>query len=99
LPIDCRTPPVGRSTIIYGYTRENMGDAQPERYMRCLFARFDDIPARRVAWRAIPKDLGIEGMLLSVRAPLYLLAHSVELRRAHRDDPPRAHGSNRPFPG
>jgi toxin ParE1/3/4 len=37
------------------------GDAQAERYLRGLFTRFEDIAAHRVAWRAVPKELGADG--------------------------------------
>lgn len=46
---------------IYAYTREIWGQAQAERYVRDLFARFDDIAARRVAWRSIPAEFGLTG--------------------------------------
>jgi toxin ParE1/3/4 len=46
---------------IYLYTRESWGEAQAERYIRGLFARFDDIAARRAAWRAIPPEFGVDG--------------------------------------
>ncbi len=46
---------------LYRYSRATWGDAQAERYLRGLFARFDDIVARRAGWRAIPGELGVEG--------------------------------------
>jgi len=46
---------------IYVYTRATWGEPQAERYIRGLFARFEDIAARRIAWRTIPKDLGVDG--------------------------------------
>jgi len=38
-----------------------LGRAEAERYIRGLFARFEDIAARRIAWRAIRTDLGVDG--------------------------------------
>lgn len=46
---------------IYRYTEETWGEAQAERYIRGLFARFDAIAARKFPWRPIPADFGIEG--------------------------------------
>jgi toxin ParE1/3/4 len=46
---------------IYLYTRDTWGQAQAEGYIRGLFALFDDIAARRVAWRGVPKALGVDG--------------------------------------
>ncbi|WP_037455945.1 type II toxin-antitoxin system RelE/ParE family toxin [Sphingobium chlorophenolicum] len=46
---------------IYIHTRETWGEDQADQYIRGLFARFEDIAARRVAWREVPRELGIEG--------------------------------------
>lgn len=46
---------------IYTYTRERWGQDQAERYIRGLFARFEDIAERRIAWRDVPRELGVEG--------------------------------------
>jgi toxin ParE1/3/4 len=46
---------------IYTYTRATWGDAQAERYIRGLFGRFEDIVTRRIVWRAVPGDFGIDG--------------------------------------
>ncbi|HEX7954273.1 MAG TPA: type II toxin-antitoxin system RelE/ParE family toxin [Burkholderiales bacterium] len=46
---------------IYTYTRERWGQDQAERYIRGLFARFEDIVERRIAWRDVPRELGVEG--------------------------------------
>ncbi|WP_037457527.1 type II toxin-antitoxin system RelE/ParE family toxin [Sphingobium chlorophenolicum] len=46
---------------IYIHTRETWGEDQADQYIRGLFARFEDIAAQRIAWRAVPRDLGIEG--------------------------------------
>ncbi len=43
------------------HTRTTWGAAQAERYIRGLFACFEDIAARRVVWRAIPAEVGVEG--------------------------------------
>jgi toxin ParE1/3/4 len=46
---------------IYVYTRDVWGEAQAERYLRGLFARFDAIAARSIPWRAIPAEFGVDG--------------------------------------
>ena len=46
---------------IYIHTRETWGEDQANQYIRGLFARFDDIAARRLAWRDVPRELGIQG--------------------------------------
>ena len=46
---------------IYTYTRDTWGDAQADRYLRGLFACFDDIAACRLVWRAVPRELGVDG--------------------------------------
>jgi len=46
---------------IYRYTEERWGPAQAERYVRGLFARFEDIAARRFPWRPIPADFAVDG--------------------------------------
>ena len=46
---------------IYDYTRDRWGDAQAERYISGLFARFAAIAARGFPWRAIPAEFGVRG--------------------------------------
>ena len=46
---------------IYIYTRDTWGEDQAQRYVRGLFERFDEIAAHRVAWRDVPKNLGVDG--------------------------------------
>jgi len=46
---------------IYSYTRETWGEAQAERYIRGLFARFDAIAACSFPWRPIPAEFGVDG--------------------------------------
>ncbi|AOH82727.1 plasmid stabilization protein [Sphingomonas panacis] len=46
---------------IYTYTRDTWGDVQADLYLRGLFACFDDIAARRLVWRAVPRELGVDG--------------------------------------
>lgn len=46
---------------IYDYSRDVWGEPQAQRYVRKLFACFGDIVARRLPWRAIPSDFGIDG--------------------------------------
>lgn len=43
-------------------THVSHGDrTRPSVYIRGLFARFEDIAERRVAWRDVPRELGVEG--------------------------------------
>lgn len=46
---------------IYVHTSNLWGEAQAERYLKGLFARFEDIAARTIAWRAIPAEFGVDG--------------------------------------
>lgn len=46
---------------IYVYSRDTWGDAQARRYVADLFACFEAIVARRVVWRRIPAEFGIDG--------------------------------------
>jgi len=46
---------------IYHHSLETWGEAQAERYVRGLFARFDAIAARDFPWRAVPAAFGVEG--------------------------------------
>jgi toxin ParE1/3/4 len=48
---------------IYVYTRDQWGEAQAERYIRGLFARFEAIAARSFPWRAIPAEFGVGGFM------------------------------------
>lgn len=48
---------------IFAYTRERWGEAQAEHYLRGLFEQFDAIAARRVPWRAIPAEFGVQGFV------------------------------------
>lgn len=52
---------------IYAYTRDVWGDAQAEAYIRGLFELFEAIAQRRVPWRAIPAELGIDGYICRYR--------------------------------
>lgn len=46
---------------IYLYTLEQWGQDQAKDYIVRIFAKFEDIAARRTAWRAIPAELGVDG--------------------------------------
>ena len=46
---------------IYDYTHATWGEAQAERYVRGLFARFEAIAARQIPWRPIPAEFGVDG--------------------------------------
>lgn len=53
---------------IYRHTLETWGEAQAERYVRGLFARFAAIAARRFPWRPIPAAFGVEGYVCRYEA-------------------------------
>ncbi|WP_372916990.1 type II toxin-antitoxin system RelE/ParE family toxin [Sandarakinorhabdus sp.] len=46
---------------IYVYSRDLWGEEQAARYIRCLFACFADIAARKTPWRTIPAEFGVDG--------------------------------------
>jgi toxin ParE1/3/4 len=46
---------------IYRHTLDTWGEAQAERYIRGLFARFEAIAARDLPWRPIPAEFGVDG--------------------------------------
>ena len=46
---------------IFDYTRDRWDDGQAEAYIRGLFACFDRIARRELAWRTIPADFGVDG--------------------------------------
>ena len=48
---------------IYVYARDQWGEAQAERYINGLFARFEAIAARAFPWRAIPAEFEADGFV------------------------------------
>lgn len=52
-----------RIDAIYVYTRDQWGEAQAERTIDGLFARFQAIAAREFPWRAIPAELEADGFV------------------------------------
>ena len=46
---------------IYRYSLRQFGRVQADRYLDGAFARFDDIAERRVTWRRIPLEFGVDG--------------------------------------
>lgn len=46
---------------IYVYTRDAWGDEQAAHYIRGFFAQFEAIASRKIVWRAIPADFGVDG--------------------------------------
>ncbi|HZK99240.1 MAG TPA: type II toxin-antitoxin system RelE/ParE family toxin [Caulobacteraceae bacterium] len=48
---------------IYAYGAGHWGEAQAERYIRGLFARFEAIAERRFPWRPIPAEFGVDGFV------------------------------------
>ncbi len=46
---------------IYEYTLVQWGEHQADRYVELLFQYFSDVSARKVVWRAVPAEFGVEG--------------------------------------
>lgn len=46
---------------IYVYTRDTWGDEQAGRYIRGMFEQFDEIASRKIPWRAVPAEFGVDG--------------------------------------
>lgn len=46
---------------IYRYTLEQFGPTQADNYLDGAFSLFEDIIERRVAWKRIPKEFGVDG--------------------------------------
>lgn len=46
---------------IYEYTAKQWGENQADRYVELLFQYFSDVSAKKVIWRAVPAEFGIEG--------------------------------------
>jgi len=48
---------------IYRYTLQHFGSRQADTYVDGAFALFEDIAERRIAWRRIPLEVGVDGYL------------------------------------
>lgn len=46
---------------IYAYTRRTWGQAQADAYIERLFDKFTAIAARKIIWRRVPADFGVDG--------------------------------------
>ena len=46
---------------VYRYTLKQFGPIQADRYLDGAFALFEDIVEKRIAWRRIPGEFGVEG--------------------------------------
>ncbi len=46
---------------IYRHTVQQFGPAQADAYLDGVFALFEDIAEKRVAWQRIPSEYGVEG--------------------------------------
>jgi toxin ParE1/3/4 len=47
----------------YAYTRDQWGEAQADRYITGLFARFAAIANREFPWKAIPAEFDVSGFV------------------------------------
>lgn len=45
---------------LYAYTIERWGEAQADKYLSGLFARFEAIVSKEVLWRPVPSEIEIE---------------------------------------
>jgi toxin ParE1/3/4 len=46
---------------IYRFTLQRFGQARADRYLDGAFALFEDMAARRIIWRRIPPEFGVDG--------------------------------------
>lgn len=46
---------------IYRYTLQHFGSRQADIYVDGVFALFEDIAEKRIAWRRIPREFGVDG--------------------------------------
>lgn len=53
---------------IYRYTQDTWGQVQAESYIRGLFERFQAIADRRIPWRPIPAEFGVDGYVCRYEA-------------------------------
>ena len=53
---------------IYRFTIDRFGPVQADRYLDGLFALFETIAERRIAWRPIPRDFGVDGYFTRYRS-------------------------------
>lgn len=55
---------------VYRYTLQQFGPVQADRYLDGAFALFDDIAGKRVAWRPIPGEFGVDGFFTRYKSHL-----------------------------
>ena len=53
---------------IYRYTTRQFGPAQADAYLDGFFALFEDIAERRITWRRIPSEFGVDGFMARYRS-------------------------------
>jgi toxin ParE1/3/4 len=53
---------------IYRYTVTQFGRIHADDYLEGAFALFDDIAERRITWRRIPSEFGVEGYMARYRS-------------------------------
>lgn len=56
-----RSAASARLEEIYRYSLKQLGAAQADRYLDGAFALFEDIAEKRIAWRRIPSEFGVDG--------------------------------------
>jgi len=53
---------------IYRYTLKQFGPNQADAYLNGIFALFEDIAEKRVTWRRIPAEFGVDGYMARYRS-------------------------------
>ncbi len=48
---------------IYEYRADHWGEGQADNYLGGLFGHFDDVAAKRIPWRPIPAEFGVDGYM------------------------------------
>lgn len=55
---------------IYLYTLENFGPVQADTYLDGAFALFQQIAERKIAWKPIPGEFGVDGFYVKYQSHL-----------------------------
>lgn len=53
---------------IYRHTTTQFGPAQADAYLAGVFALFEDIAEKRITWRRIPAEFGVDGYMARYRS-------------------------------
>ena len=53
---------------IYRFTHEQFGPVHADKYLDGAFELFEDIAEKRVTWRRIPEEFGVDGFFTSYKS-------------------------------